>query len=87
MRYRTLGRTGLKVSEIALGCEGFLEKDAAFYDEMFDLALSAGVNCMDMYSPNPELQRQVGRLVASRRGEFILQCHFCSIWDKAKDQY
>lgn len=27
MHYRKLGRTGLVVSEIAMGCEGFFEED------------------------------------------------------------
>ena len=53
MKYRELGKTGLKVSEIGLGCEGFNGKDAAFTQEMFKLALAAGVNCMDLYSPQP----------------------------------
>lgn len=48
MKYRELGKTGLKVSEIGLGCEGFNGKDAAFTQEMFKLALAAGVNCMDL---------------------------------------
>lgn len=57
MKYRELGKTGLKVSEIGLGCEGFNGKDAAFTQEMFKLALAAGVNCMDLYSPNPEMHK------------------------------
>ena len=28
MEYRTLGRTGLRVSAVALGCEGFMHKRA-----------------------------------------------------------
>ena len=28
MEYRTLGRTGIRVSTIALGCEGFMHKTA-----------------------------------------------------------
>ncbi len=87
MKYRILGRTGLKVSEIALGCEGFLKQDDAFAQAMFRRALAAGVNCMDMYSPDPNLQRQVGQAIAGRREAFILQCHLCSMWDTQKDQY
>ena len=30
MRYRVLGRSGLRVSEIGLGCEGFVLQDDAF---------------------------------------------------------
>lgn len=84
MKKRTLGRTGLKVSEIALGCEGFLTQDDAFAASMFGIALDAGVNCMDLYSPNPALQRQVGRAVHDRREEFVLQSHLCTIWEEGQ---
>ena len=60
MNYRTLGRTGLSVSEIAMGCEGLVDKSyeqvLAFVDKMEQL----GVNCIDLYSPNPEM-REIGR--------------------------
>ena len=65
MKYRELGKTGLKVSEIGLGCEGFNGKDAAFTQEMFKLALAAGVNCMDLYSPNPEMHKNIAAAIGS----------------------
>lgn len=76
MKYRELGKTGLKVSEIGLGCEGFNGKDAAFTQEMFKLALAAGVNCMDLYSPNPEMHKNIAAALGSRRKDFIYQAHF-----------
>ncbi len=47
---------------------------------MFGLAFDGGVNCMDMYSPNPELQQMVGGAIKSRRSQFVLQSHLCTEW-------
>ena len=78
MNYRKLGRTGLMVSEIGLGCEGFLGGENA--DEMFRMALDAGINCMDIYSPNPKLHSRIAKALKGKREQFILQAHLCSIW-------
>ena len=80
MIYRELGKTGLSVSEIGLGCEGFLGKDEAFAEDVFALAFDKGVNVMDLYSPNPDLHQKVGRAIGSRRKDFILQAHLCTVW-------
>ena len=84
MNYRTLGRTGLSVSEIAMGCEGLVDKSyeqvLAFVDKMEQL----GVNCIDLYSPNPEMRANLGRAMKGRRDKFVLQSHLCSIWEKGQ---
>ena len=67
MTYKELGATGLKVSEIGLGCEGFLEKDDAFTQDMFALALEQGVNCMDLYSPDPDMERDCAHFIQAQR--------------------
>lgn len=84
MNYRTLGRTGLRVSEIGLGCEGFVQTDDAFAKELFDAALSAGVNCMDLYTPHPDVHRRVGRAIDGKRNEFVLQAHLCTVWENGQ---
>ncbi len=84
MNYRTLGRTGLSVSEIAMGCEGLVDKSyeqvLAFVDKMEQL----GVNCIDLHSPNPEMRANLGRAMKGRRDKFVLQSHLCSIWEKGQ---
>lgn len=80
MRYRELGRTGLQVSEIALGCEGFEKKPEEFTRELLTFAMEQGVNFMDFYSPNPEFRSQLGRILAGKWGQFILQAHLCTVW-------
>jgi aryl-alcohol dehydrogenase-like predicted oxidoreductase len=85
MEYRMLGKTGLRVSVIGLGCEGFVGRDAAYTQAFFDRAIEAGVNCMDLYSPDPDMLRRVGAALQGRRQDFILQAHLCALWQQ--DQY
>ena len=80
MKYRELGNTGLMVSEIGLGCEGFSGRNEAFDREMFAYALENGINCMDLYSPDPDLRSRIGSVLCGRRNDFILQAHLCTAW-------
>ena len=84
MNYRTLGRTGLKVSEIGMGCEGLVDKSYDQVKEFVDKMEALGVNCIDLYSPNPEMRSNLGRALAGRWNKFVLQSHLCSIWENGQ---
>lgn len=85
MQYRTLGRTGLQVSVIALGCEGFTGKTEAQVREDMDFAIGEGVNFIDMYTSNPDVRRNIGTALKGRREAFVIQGHLCTLWEN--DQY
>ncbi len=80
MRYRELGRTGIHVSEIGMGCEGFVAKSFEQVSAFLDIMEKFGVNCIDLYAPNPELRSNLGRAMDGRRDKFVLQAHLCTIW-------
>lgn len=80
MNERQLGRTGIKVSEIGMGCEGFVDKPYEQVKEFIDLMEEKGVSCIDLYTPNPELRSNLGRALRGRRERFVLQAHLCTIW-------
>ena len=80
MKYRELGKTGLLLSEIGLGCEGFVDADDTLSEKLFEIALANGVNCLDMYTPAPAAQRRIGRGIAPVRRQFFLQGHLCTQW-------
>ena len=86
MEYRELGRTGLKVSEIGMGCEGFVGKSYEQVKEMVDVMEAAGVNCIDLYTSNPQVRTDLGRAMEGRREKFILQAHLCSVWKNGQYQ-
>ncbi|MDT0426990.1 aldo/keto reductase [Streptomyces salyersiae] len=77
MQYRTLGRTGVQVSTLALGAMNFGAIGRTTQDEataIVDAALEGGVNVIDtadMYGAG-ESEEMVGRAVAGRRDDVVL---------------
>ncbi|GIE36180.1 aldo/keto reductase [Actinoplanes italicus] len=77
MQYRTLGRTGVQVSTLALGAMNFGAIGRTTQDEataIVDAALEAGVNLIDtadMYG-NGESEQMVGKAIAGRRDDIVL---------------
>ena len=80
MRYRQLGKTGLTVSEIGMGCEGFAEDNCGMTMKLFDAAEKLGINYFDLYASNPGVREAVGAALAGRREKFIIQSHLCAFW-------
>ncbi|MFJ4692993.1 aldo/keto reductase [Streptomyces sp. NPDC088766] len=77
MQYRTLGRTGVQVSSLALGAMNFGALGRTTQDEVtaiVDAALEAGINLIDtadVYSGG-ESEEMIGKAVAGRRDDIVL---------------
>src|SRR5687767_9190031 len=77
MQYRTLGRTGVQVSALALGAMNFGKIGRTTQDEataIVDAAMEAGINLIDtadMYSGG-QSEEMVGKAIAGRRDDIVL---------------
>ena len=80
MNYRELGKTGLQVSEIGMGCEGLVDHEGTLLVPLLDAAEKAGINYIDLYTPNPQMRSSLGAALQGRRDKFILQAHLCYVW-------
>lgn len=77
MQYRTLGRTGIQVSSLALGAMNFGRNGRTTQDDVtaiIDAALEGGINLIDtadFYSAG-ESEQLVGKAIAGRRDDIVL---------------
>ncbi len=77
MQYRTLGRTGVQVSTLALGAMNFGAIGRTTQEEataVVDAALEAGVNVIDTadWYGEGESEEIVGKAIAGRRDDIVL---------------
>lgn len=75
MEYRTLGKSGLKVSSLCMGTTTFGgEADASECEKMYQMCRDAGVNlfdCADVYAKG-ESERILGQLARGHRQEVVI---------------
>ncbi|MGI5241163.1 aldo/keto reductase [Dactylosporangium sp. CA-139066] len=80
MQYRTLGRTGIKVSPYALGTLMFATSvgnaDPADSARVLHKALDAGINFIDTADAYGDSEEVVGRALKGRRDEVVLATKF-----------
>lgn len=80
MKYRKLGNTDITVSEISLGCEHLQGKDYDTVKTVMDAALDAGINFMDVFMSEPNVRTNIGKALAGRREQVIIQGHIGACW-------
>ena len=80
MTYRNLGRSGIRVSEIGLGCEYLQGKEYDVVEAAVDEALAQGINIFDMFMSEPEVRTNLGIALEGRRDRAIIQGHIGATW-------
>jgi len=80
MELRNLGRSGLRVSLVGLGCNNFgMRLDANQTADVVNAALDAGITLFDtadMYGGRGDSERFLGKALGSKRTEIVLASKF-----------
>lgn len=80
MIYKTLGRSGLKASEVGLGCEHLEGQSYEVIKSVIDAALEQGINILDVFMSEPQVRSDIGRALEGRRDKVLIQGHFGARW-------
>lgn len=84
MRYRTLGKTGLKVSEIGLGGEWLERHTTEEVKEIIDYCGEQGINILDCWMSEPNVRSNIGAAIKGQRERWIIQGHLGSTWQNGQ---
>lgn len=81
MKYRTLGKTNLVVSEIGLGGEWFNGLTPEESKKIIDTSDENGINYIDIFMPQAPTRDNIGAALEGRRERFIIQGHLCTVYE------
>ena len=79
MKFRHLGNSGLRVSQIGLGCNVFGPMDNDRAKSVIHKAIDSGINFFDtadVYGGRGKSEEQIGNLLGDRRKEIVLATKF-----------
>ena len=85
MNYRTLGKTGLRVSEVGFGGEWLERHPEEESVKTVQYAHSKGINIIDCWMPDPKSRDIIGKAIREDREGWIVQGHIGSTYQN--DQY
>ena len=77
---RILGKTGINVKELALGCEHLQGKDESLVQAVVARSLEKGIDFLDVFMSEPNVRTYIGRALAGYRKQVKIQGHIGSIW-------
>ena len=84
MRFRELGKTGLKVSEIGLGGEWLERHNTEEVKAVIDACEKEGINILDCWMSEPNVRSNIGLALMGRREKWLIQGHIGSIWENGQ---
>ena len=84
MRYRTLGKTGLQVSEIGLGGEWLERHNTEEVRAVIARCEEAGINILDCWMSEPNVRTNIGLAIQGHRDRWIIQGHLGSTWQNGQ---
>ena len=84
MQYRTLGKTGLRVSEIGFGGEWLERHEEEESVELMRYAGKQGINIIDCWMPDPKSRDIIGKAMEGCRDKWIVQGHIGSTWQNGQ---
>ena len=84
MKYRELGNTGLKVSEIGLGAEWLERHNKEEVKAVIDRCREAGINILDCWMSEPNVRSNIGAAIRGQRDQWIIQGHLGSTWQNGQ---
>ena len=84
MKYRTLGKTGLNVSEIGFGGEWLERHEEQESVELLRYASGKGINIVDCWMPDPKSRDIIGKAMEGNRENWIVQGHIGSTYQNGQ---
>ena len=84
MNYRTLGKTGLKVSEIGFGGEWLERHDEDHSVKLLRYAHELGINIVDCWMPDPKSRDIIGKAMDGCRDSWYVQGHIGSTYQNGQ---